>query len=127
MYHCFWLTSVITVTSYSRTKSMKDPTHGGRQRQIDHPQEHTEENRRQNHHDRRRVHFLLRRPGDALQFVANFGEKRAAPVPPAGDVLSRFSDVVDHVRCHVQLSSAFALRATARQPPPKVGLPTPAR
>src|SRR2546425_13199367 len=101
MYHCFWLTSVITVTSDSRTKSMKDPTPRGRQRQIDHPQEYAEENRRQNHHDRRRVHFLLRRPGDALQLVVNFGKERAAPVPPAADVLSRFSDVVDHVCCHV--------------------------
>src|ERR1700674_2271395 len=106
MYHCLTLTSVITSIIWlpavgvavacplRSSESVEHPVHRGGEQQIDDPQKQAEERRREDHHDRRRVDFLARRPGDALQLVPHFDEERAAAIPPAGDVLSRFSDVV---------------------------------
>src|SRR4051794_4285686 len=106
MYHCFCETSVITLTLRT-AEPVERPVDRRGQREIHDPEEQPEERRGQNHHDRRRVHFLLRRPGDPFELVADFDQKRAAAIPPAGDVLPRFPDVVGHhVGCHLLVAGA---------------------
>ena len=100
MYHCLVLTSVITLTIVTETAgtAMK---HGAVQNQVDDPEKRAQHDRKEDDHHRRRVDFFPRRPRDALQFVADLGEKRAAAIPPAADVFPRLTDFsCHHVRCH---------------------------
>jgi hypothetical protein len=76
--------------AHLRSKPAEYPTHRRGQRQVDNPEKIPKKIDVTNDHDRRRVHFLLRRQLRA-QLVPDFRQKRAAAIPPARDVLARFS------------------------------------
>ena len=76
-------------------QTAEDPLHDAVDAVVEHEQIQAEEDRHQDDDHRRRVDFLLRRPGDALQLVAHLAQEQAHPLergrrPPP----SRLSSVV---------------------------------
>ena len=63
--------------------------------EVEREQIQPEEDRHQDHDDRRRVDLFLRRPGDALQLVADLAEEQARALEAAaGRFPARVSSVV---------------------------------
>src|SRR3977135_274248 len=69
-----------------RPKAPEDPLHQAVHAEVEHEQVQPEEERREDHDDGRRVDFLARRPGDALELVAHLTQEqpRALDTPAGG-------------------------------------------
>src|SRR6185503_16822394 len=78
----------------------QDPLHARAEHQIDGEQIHAKEDRRQDHHQGRRVDLALRGPRDALHLVAHLGEELTGPAPPRQRAARRVARLVCRFNRH---------------------------